>query len=206
MQDNPSQENRTHRSDKKPLSGGAKILVEFGPLLLFFAAFKVGGLMFATAAFILAMGASVFLSKLLSGQVSPMLWINLAVITIMGGLTLALNDERFVKIKPTLILSLFALVLLGGLMRGRLFLKTLMGEAMPNCPLFVWHRITWSFIILLSALAGLNELIWRTQSTDFWVSFKVFGLMPVMLIGTFIILLLWCRPYFNDDEGSENKD
>jgi len=106
--------------------------------------------------------------------------ITAALVGIFGGLTLWLNDETFIKMKPTIIQAIFGSVLFGGLLANRLFLKSLMGS--------VWHMtdkgwriLTVRFSVFFYLSAILNEVIWRTQSTDFWVNFKVFGLMGLTI-------------------------
>ena len=106
-------------------------------------------------------------------------------IVVFGGLTLWLHDETFIKMKPTIVQAIFALVLLGGLALGRPLLKPLLAPMMPPMSDRAWRRFTLRYGLFFVAMAALNELVWRTQSTDFWVSFKVFGL-PAL---TFVFIL-----------------
>jgi intracellular septation protein len=107
--------------------------------------------------------------------------ITAAIVAVFGGLTLWLQDETFIKMKPTIVQALFAVVLLGGLALGRPLLKPLLGAVMPPMSERAWRQFTLRYALFFLAMAGLNELVWRTQSTDFWVTFKVFGL-PGMTI------------------------
>ena len=104
-----------------------------------------------------------------------------AIVAVFGGLTLWLQDETFIKMKPTIVQALFALILLGGLACGRPLLKPLLAPMMPPMSERAWRQFTLRYALFFVAMAGLNELVWRTQSTDFWVTFKVFGL-PVLTV------------------------
>jgi intracellular septation protein len=107
------------------------------------------------------------------------------VVGIFGGLTLWLQDETFIKMKPTIVQLLFAAILLGGLAFGRPLLKPLLSSMMPPMADAAWRQFTFRYGLFFIAMAGVNELVWRTQSTDFWVTFKVFGL-PAL---TFVFIL-----------------
>jgi intracellular septation protein len=100
---------------------------------------------------------------------------------VFGGLTLWLQDETFIKMKPTIVQALFAAILLGGLVFRRPLLKPLLGSMMPSMSDRAWGQLTLRYALFFIAMALLNEVVWRTQSTDLWVSFKVFGL-PVLTI------------------------
>jgi intracellular septation protein len=103
------------------------------------------------------------------------------VVLVFGTLTLVLHDETFIKVKPTIIYGLFAFVLGGGLLFGRSFIAILFDQ-MFNLTPQGWRILTLRWALLFFALAILNEVIWRTQSTDFWVNFKVFGVTPLVMI------------------------
>jgi intracellular septation protein len=136
-----------------------KPAVDYGPLAVFFASYLLLGLMAATAALIAA--------------------------RVFGGLTLWLQDETFIKMKPTIVQAIFALVLLGGLAVGRPLLKPLLATMMPPMSDRAWRQFTLRYGLFFVAMAALNELVWRTQSTDVWVTFKVFGLSGL----TFLFIL-----------------
>jgi intracellular septation protein len=104
-----------------------------------------------------------------------------AIVVVFGGLTLALQNDTFIKIKPTIIYILFAAVLLGGLA----FRKSLLGllfDSVFNITEEGWRKLTLRWALFFLALAVLNEIVWRTQSTDFWVGFKVFGVIPLTFL------------------------
>jgi intracellular septation protein len=110
--------------------------------------------------------------------------VTLVLVTVFGGLTILLNDERFFKMKPTMIYALFAGILGFGLLRGQSYLRVVMGEMMPMDH-EGWMKLTLRIALLFVGLAVANELIWRNLSTDTWVKFKTFGL-PIIMFGFFM--------------------
>ena len=104
-----------------------------------------------------------------------------AIVGVFGGLTLWLQDETFIKMKPTIVQLIFAAVLLGGLAFKRPLLKPLLGAAWPLDD-DGWHKLSLRFALFFLAMAALNEVVWRTQSTDFWVTFKVFGILALTFV------------------------
>jgi intracellular septation protein len=158
-----------------------KHLVDWGPLLAFFVTFKVGGLMQATAVLIVVTAVLTGLGYFLTRKIQPMPVVTLVIVGVFGGLTIWLQDETFIKMKPTIILGLFAAVLIGGLAVGRPPLKFLMGSALELDDAG-WRKLTLRFALFFVAIAALNEVIWRTQSTDLWVNFKVFGILVLNVI------------------------
>ncbi len=161
--------------------GWVKHLVDWGPLIAFFVAFKVGGLMQATAVLIVTTTILTGLGYALTRKIQPMPIVTLVVVGVFGGLTLWLQDETFIKMKPTIILSLFAAILIGGLLMGKPLLKSLMGSALELDDAG-WRKLTARFALFFVATALLNEFIWRTQSTDLWVDFKVFGILGLNVL------------------------
>lgn len=165
----------------KPAHRWLKPLVDFGPLVLFFVAFKLAGLMVATG---LLMGATVLLLALnyaLTRRVALMPLITAIIVIVLGGLTLWLDDERFVKLKPTLVQALFALILFGGLLLRKPTIQFVMGQAIHMSD-EGWRRLTWRFAFFFTAMAILNEIVWRSVSTELWVDFKVFGIVSLTLV------------------------
>ena len=165
-------------------SRAVKPVTEYGPLVVFFGAYVLSDLITATAALMIATLAALALSYAVSRRVPLMPLITAGVVGVFGGLTIWLNDETFIKLKPTIVQGLIAAVLLGGLAFRRTLLKPVLGAAWQMND-EGWRRLTFRFGIFFVAMALLNEAVWRTQSTDFWVSFKVFGIMGL----TFLFIL-----------------
>ena len=164
-----------------PAPGWLRPLVDYGPLAAFLIAYWRADLMVATAAIMVATAIVLVVSLLVERRVPLMPLITALVVGLFGGLTLALQDESFIKMKPTIVQALFAAILLGGLAFGRPLLKPLMAQAWQMDD-EGWRRLTLRFGLFFVAMAALNELVWRTQSTDFWVNFKVFGIMGLTLV------------------------
>jgi len=165
-----------------------KFLVEVGPLAAFFIAYSSWGgeddkakLIAATAIFMVAIAASLAVSVWLEKRVPLMPLVSAAVVFVFGGLTLALDSEIFIKMKPTIINALFAVILFAGLALGRPFLKHLFGAVM-NLDEAGWKKLSIRWAIFFVAVAVLNEIVWRNFSTDLWVNFKVFGILPLTLV------------------------
>ena len=157
-------------------TGVVKPVAEYGPLIVFFGAYVFADLITATAALMIATAAALALSYAVDRRVPLMPLITAGVVGVFGGLTLWLNDETFIKLKPTIVQATISAVLLGGLVFGRSLLKPVLGAAWQMNE-EGWRLLTLRFGVFFAAMALLNELVWRTQSTDFWVSFKVFGIM-----------------------------
>jgi len=158
-----------------------KIALELGPLLLFFSANSRFGIFVGTATFMIAVVIALGVSYMLTRHVPLMTLVSAVVVMVFGGLTLLLQDELFIKLKPTIIYSLFGAVLLGGLLAGRPFLALLF-DSVFHLTDEGWRRLTLRWIVFFFVLAVANELVWRTQSTDVWLSFKVFGVMPLTFL------------------------
>ncbi len=130
--------------------------------------------------FIAASLVSLALSKLLMNHLPRMAIVNAVVVTVFGGLTLALHDELFIKLKPSIVNSLFGTILLVGLWMGRPLLPYVLDSVMSLTD-EGWRKLTFRWGWFFFVLAGLNEIVWRNFSTDFWVGFKVWGIMPITL-------------------------
>ncbi len=159
-----------------------KMALDLGPLLVFFAANTVSNNIFtATWVFMIAITASIATTFAIERKVSPMALLTFALVLIFGGLTLWLSNENFIKIKPTILYSTFASVLVGGLAFNRLFIKYLLGQTMHLADP-AWRALTWRWSAFFLMLAIVNELVWRNTSTDMWVAFKVWGVFPLTLV------------------------
>lgn len=157
-----------------------KLLVELGPLLVFFLTNAWAGLYWGTGVFIGATLVSLLASRLLFGRIPIMPLISGAFVVAFGGLTLYLHDDVFIKVKPTIVNTLFAAILFGGLLAGRPLLRHLFGEEFKLTD-EGWRKLTFRWACFFVALAILNEIVWRTMSSDAWVTFKVFGILPLTL-------------------------
>ena len=168
-------------SEIKSPPGWLRPIVEYGPIATFFVAYNMADLFIATASIMVATALALTLSYAVERRIPMMPLITAGIVGIFGGLTLWLNDETFIKMKPTIIQAIFGSVLIGGLLANRLFLKSLMGSAWHITDKG-WRILTLRFSLFFFLSATLNEAIWRTQSTDFWVNFKVFGLMGLTFV------------------------
>ena len=182
---------------KKKENSLIKTLLEFGPILVFFLAYNYTPLpknfegdesleriIFATKIFIPTIFVSLILGYFQTKQIAKMPFFTAIIILIFGGLTIWLRDETFIKMKPTMVYMLFALLLVFGLLRKKSYLKVLMEVALKMDDQG-WKILTKRFAMLFIVLAILNELIWRVFTTDTWVNFKTFGL-PLITIGFFL--------------------
>lgn len=166
------------RAELNPL---VKLVLELGPLVLFFLVNGRAGLFVATAWFMAAMVISIVVMWLLVRRLPIMPLVSCGMVLVFGGLTLVLNDELFIKLKPTIVNLVFASALLGGLAIGRNLLDTVFDGVFRLTP-EGWRVLTlrWAFFFVFLAL--LNEVVWRGFSTDTWVAFKVWGVMPITFL------------------------
>lgn len=166
------------KSEPHPLF---KVATELGPLIVFFIANAKFNLFVATGAFMVAIVAAVIASYAVTKHVPLMAIVTAVIVLVFGGLTLFLHDETFIKIKPTIIYALFSATLFVGLLLGRSFIAIMFDQVFNLTP-HGWRLLTIRWAIFFAAMAVLNEMIWRTQSTDFWVAFKAFGVIPITAI------------------------
>jgi len=181
-----------------------KPALEYGPLAAFLATYLKWGLLTATAALMGTTAIALVVSLIVARRVPMMPLITAVIVGIFGGLTLWLKDETFIKMKPTIVEALFSAVLFGGLLFGRPLLKPLMEAAWPMDDTG-WRILTRRFACFFAAMAILNEIVWRTQSTDFWVTFKVFGLMGLTLAFAVTQASLMQRHALPDSSGAGEK-
>jgi intracellular septation protein len=200
-----------------------RLALEMGPLILFFAAnsrpdwFRpiVGAMLgqglvssdkasilIATAVFMVAMAVSLVISWVMHRKLPIMPLITGIVVLVFGGLTLYLQDELFIKLKPTIVNSLFGAILLGGLAFGKALLPHVL-EAVFHLDNEGWRKLTFRWGVFFFVLAAINEIVWRTQSTDFWVAFKVWGVMPLTILFTLAQTPMMLRHGF-DPEGKKD--
>ena len=167
--------------DKKQLNPWFKIALDIGPLVLFFWANSRFGIFSATAAFMVAVLIALAVSYALTKHVAIMPLVTAGVVLVFGGLTLIFHDELFIKLKPTIIYVLFGGALLGGLAFGKPLLGMVF-DSVFNLTEEGWKKLTLRWALFFLFLAVLNEIVWRTQTTDVWVSFKLFGVIPLTFL------------------------
>jgi intracellular septation protein len=168
-------------TDRPQLSPLLKLALDLGPLVLFFAANARWGIFAATAAFMVAVLVALAASYALTRHLPVMTLVSAFVVVVFGGLTIVLQDETFIKVKPTIIYALFGATRVFGLAMRKPLLA-LVFDQMFNLTDEGWRKLTVRWAVFFFAMAILNEIVWRTQSTDFWVSFKAFGALPLTLV------------------------
>jgi len=200
----------------KEINPFVKLLLEMGPIVLFFVAYmrmkdnvytisgtEYDGFILVTAGFVLLLIATTGLLWFLTGKLSRMQIATLVMVVLFGGMTVWLNDDRFIKMKPTMIYLLFGATLGFGLLRGSSYLQYVMEGMMPLQDAG-WMILTKRLMIFFFGLAILNELIWRTSSTETWVYFKTFGLTLAMF-GFFMTQSKLLQTYSTDEESSDKS-
>ena len=160
-----------------------KLIVDIGPLAIFFIFYTRSDLQSAILPFMIATVIAVILWYIVENKIPIMPTVGAVIILVFGGLTLYFNNDVFFKMKPTIINILFAGILFLGNLMNKPLLKLLLGETLKLQDAG-WSILTTRWISFFIVLAILNEIIWRTQSTDFWVNFKVFGMLPLTFIFT----------------------
>ncbi len=176
-----------------------KLLIDFFPIILFFVAFKVAGIYVATGVAIVATVAQIAWLRHKTGKVEPMQWVSLGVILLFGGATIALQNETFIKWKPTVLYWLMAGSLAGGLFFGKNLLKSLMGSQL-ELPEAAWRVANWSWIAFFGLMGVVNLWVAYHYDTNTWVNFKLFGGMGLMVL--FIIgQALYLGRYVKADEA-----
>jgi len=159
----------------------ARFALDIGPLAIFFAVLRLSDIFAATAVFMVAIVAALMIGFLIERRLSPMPIVTGVVVLIFGGLTLYLHDKTFIKLKPTIIYTIFAILLASGIATGRNFIKTLFDHAFHLTD-DGWRILTYRWIVFFVAMAVLNEIVWRNFSDTFWAGFKLFGAIPLTLV------------------------
>ncbi len=175
-----------------------RLLLDFSPLAGFFVTYKLAGLAAATGVLIVMTLVSLTITYVKERKIAPMPLVSGVIVTVMGGLTLYLHDDTFIKIKPTIVNLLFATLLLGGVYTGRPMFKYVLGHAMTLTE-EGWKRLSVRWGIFFIFLAILNECIWRNFTTEFWVDFKVFGMFSLTMLFTFAQLPLIKRCWVDEE-------
>jgi intracellular septation protein len=174
--------------NKQEPAGLARLAIDVGPLLIFFlvnflapvpGALKI---FVATGAFMAAMVTALVFSAVRYRYVSPLLLFSAVMVVVLGGLTIWLHNETFIKIKPTIYYALVAGLLAFGLATGRPLLKTVLGSTYPGLDEEGWRKLTRNWAIFFAVMAVANEAVWRNSTTDFWIGFKLWGAVPATLL------------------------
>lgn len=166
----------------------ARLAIDLGPLLVFFAVNFMGSsfgpakIFVATGAFMVAMMVALVFSAIRYKHISPLLLFSGVMVVILGGLTIWLHNETFIKVKPTIYYLTVAGLLAFGIATGRNLLKMVLGSAYPGLSEEGWRKLTVNWAIFFAVMAGVNELVWRNTSTDFWIGFKIWGAIPATLL------------------------
>lgn len=176
-----------------PPSNGRRMLLDFGPLLLFFGAnYLYSDLMFSVKVLVAATVVSLGISWVSERRIPMMAAFGCGALVFFAGLTLYFDNELFIKIKPTVLTCLLAAVIAGGRLIGRNPLGAIMGTQLRMSDTG-WRAISWLWVAMFLTTALANEIAWRTMSTDDWVTFKVFGITAISLVFTVISVPIMTR-------------
>ena len=182
-----------------------RLLLDLGPLFVFFLAFEFRGIFVATGIFMVAVLAALAVGWHLEKRLSPIPLITAVLVIIFGGLTLYLRNDVFIKMKPTVLYGFFGAVLLGGLSVNRLFIKYVFAQAFeldePG-----WKKLTIRWGLFFLCLAVINESVWRNTSTATWVSFKVWGIIPLIFLFALAQTPLVMKHQTNADGGKKAQE
>jgi intracellular septation protein len=175
-------------SDKTEPQGGAKLLIDLGPLLVFFLVNflapvpSVLKIFVATGAFMVAMVAAMVFSAIRYRSISPLLWFSGIMVVVLGGLTIWLHNESFIKMKPTIYYAFVSALLWFGLATDRPLLQRVLGSTYPGLDERGWAKLTRNWAIFFACMAVVNEAVWRNCSTSFWIGFKLWGALPLTFL------------------------
>ncbi|EHI49280.1 Intracellular septation protein A [SAR116 cluster alpha proteobacterium HIMB100] len=180
-------------------------LIEYGPLILFFIVNYSTGILWATAALVLATVIALTLSWVLDRHIPMMTLLGGIAVTFFGGLTWVLDDPFYIKIKPTVISLLIAVILIGGQLAGRNPLKAMLGSKLQLSDTG-WRQVTWMWAAMFATSAGANELAWRMLSDDGWVTFKLFGLTGISVVFAMLTIPIMSRHSLVDLSAAASSD
>jgi len=191
---------------RKELGAGMRLLLDIGPLILFFIANYKFGVFTATAVFIVAILIAMMVSLALTRRVTALQMFSGAMVLIMGGLTIWLHNETFIKIKPTIYYGLVAAILGYGLVAGKPILKSVLGSAYPGLDTVGWAKLTRNWALFFTVMAVVNEAVWRNSSTDFWIGFKLWGAIPATLLFALANVPMLMRHGLTKDEAASASE
>lgn len=193
-------------TDAEP-QGGAKLLIDLGPLLVFFLVNflapvpSVLKIFVATGAFMIAMVAAMIFSALRFGKISPLLWFSGVMVVVLGGLTIWLHKDWIIKMKPTFYYVLVSGLLWFGLATDRPILQRVLGGTYPGLDQKGWTKLTRNWAAFFALMAVLNEIVWRNSSTNFWVGFKLWGAIPLTFLFAVVNIPMLLRHGLMKDEA-----
>jgi intracellular septation protein len=190
-------------AQRKAFNPIVKLLLELGPLALFFAVYSRLGIFAATGVLMAGVLVTLGVSYVMLKRIPVMPLVTAVIVIIFGSLTLFFHDETLIKIKPTALYLLFAAALFAGLALKRPILKILFDGAL-HVTEEGWRILTWRWAFFFIALAVLNEIVWRTQTTDLWVKFKTFGFLPLTLLFAVAQAPLIMRTETKEEEVADN--
>ncbi|EAQ14837.1 inner membrane-spanning protein YciB [Maritimibacter alkaliphilus] len=204
----------TQDTAEKKVNPWLRAALEYGPIIAFFVgymlvrdmSFTVGGreyqgFLAVTAGFIPLQAICTFLLWRVTGKISAIQIATVVLVAVMGGISIWLNDERFIKMKPTILYVFFFLILMFGILRGQSYIKMIMDHTVPMSD-EGWMIITKRLAMFFAVLAVLNEVVWRTMSTDMWVNFKTFGL-PLAIFVFFMTQSGVFQKYGTDEDKAD---
>jgi intracellular septation protein len=186
---------------RKELGGAMRLLLDVGPLVLFFIANAKFGIFAATGAFIVAILVAMVVSLVLTRHVTALQLFSAVMVVVMGGLTLYFHNETYIKIKPTIYYAFVAIVLGYGYFKDRPVLKSVLGSAYPGLDATGWAKLTRNWAFFFVAMGIANEAVWRSQTTEFWISYKLWGAMPATLLFAFANVPMLMRHGLTKDEA-----
>lgn len=175
-------------TEKREPSVAGRLMIDLGPLLVFFLVNYFAPvpdmlkIFYATGAFMAAMIVAMMVSYLRYRHISPLLWFSGIMVVILGGITIWLHNDTFIKMKPTVYYLLIASLLVFGLATGRNLLKMVLGAAYPGLSERGWQLLTRNWAIFFAVMAVVNEAVWRNTDTSFWVGFKLWGFLPATFL------------------------
>lgn len=164
---------------------GLRMAIDIGPLFLFFGIYYVAGLITATGIYVVITLIALAIGYYIERRIAPMPLATAAIVTIFGTLTVVLNDKQFIFMKPTIVNGLFAAVLIVGLITKQPLLKMMFRQAMELTDIG-WTKLTYRWTAFFIVMAIANEFVWRTFSEGFWVSYKLFGALPLIILFTLL--------------------
>jgi len=191
---------------RKELGAGMRLLLDVGPLILFFAANYKFGVFTATAVFIVAILIAMVISLALTGRVTALQMFSAVMVVVMGGLTLYFHNETFIKIKPTIYYAFVAIILGYGLVANKPILKSVLGSAYPGLDATGWAKLTRNWALFFVVMAVVNEAVWRNFSTDFWIGFKLWGAIPATLLFALANVPMLMRHGLTQDEAASASE